>query len=186
MDNTRDPAGGLDSVTILLGVSQQIRTEVHCLVHAVTTLEAAANATPWSTIEPHYIAVRRARLEWKRECHRATDAFRYALAELSKDDMKAPHQLKFWKVCIPFANFYGHIEHFADVNLRARVVCIREASGNQSSSDRVSDHWPAKREAFTNAMRSFTEQDGFKGISVADMSLFMEKVDWSQVHAFPP
>lgn len=131
------------------------------------------------------------RFEWARECHRAalegdTEAYNNALAELTKYDMKAPHQLKFWKVCVPVGNLFSIVMYFVDVDFRARAVCIRRPSGNESSSDRVSHYWSAKKEAFINAMRFFTEQDGFDCITITGMSLFMEKVDLSQIYASPP
>ncbi|KAG9515923.1 hypothetical protein KCU93_g9316, partial [Aureobasidium melanogenum] len=181
LDETRDPASGLGPVTRLLGISQgRDRARL--------------------TIEPYYIHARKAQIsfeeldlqfKWARECHRAalegdTEAYNDALAELTKYDMKAPHQLKFWKVCIPVGNLFSIVMYFVDVDFRARAVCIRRPSGNGSSSDRVSHYWSAKKEAFINAMRFFTEQDGFDGITIAGMSLFMEKVDLSQIYASPP
>jgi hypothetical protein len=200
VDETRDPASGLGPVTRLLGVSQQIRTEVHGLIAAVTTLRIRGYHRARLTIEPYYIRARKAQMsfeeldlqfKWADKCHRAalegdTEAYNDALAELTKYDMKAPHQLKFWKVCIPVGNLFSIVMYFVDVDFRASAVCIRRPSGNESSSDHVSHYWSAKKEAFINAMRFFTEQDGFDGITIAGMSLFMEKVDLSQIYASPP
>lgn len=203
MDETCDPASGLGPVTRLLGVSQQILTEVHGLIAVVTTLRIRGRhraRLAIEVIEPYYIHARKAQMsfeelnlrsKWARECHRAalegdTEAYNNALAELTKYDMMAPHQLKFWKVCIPVGNTLSIVMYFVDVDFRARAVCIRRLSGNEPSSDRVSHYWSAKEEAFINAMRIFTEQDGFDGITIAGMSLFMEKVDLSQIYASPP
>ncbi|KAH0371597.1 hypothetical protein KCU65_g1784, partial [Aureobasidium melanogenum] len=184
---TLDPASGLDPVTRLLGVSQQIRSEVHGLIAAVTTLKIEACESIHSTIVPYYIYYSTTKKflvkavedrGWARECFRAGTpvATRDTLAKMIKDEKKAPHQLKFWKICIPVGSLFMEPKYAADVDFRARAVHVYTLSSEEPSDDPDSDYWLTKKEAFTNAMRFFTEQDKFEGITIADMSLFLDKV----------
>lgn len=82
-------------------------------------------------------------------------------------------------------DLFGDTEYVADVNFRAEVVCVRSSSGYNSGRRHNSHLLSSVEEAFTYAVRFFTEQDGFDGITIAGMSLFMENVDLSQVYATP-
>lgn len=104
------------------------------------------------------------------------EAKRDALAGLSKDEKKAPHELKFWKVCVLVGGLWTPTCRAVDIDFRARVVCVYNLLSEESSNDPCANHWLTNKEAFTNAMRFFTEQDGFEGITVECMSLFLDKV----------
>ena len=189
MDETLDPTSSLDPVTCLLGISQQIRSEVHGLIAAVTTLQIRACEGLYFTIEPYYIVCKLDKKivdktvndrAWTRKLWRARkrgykESHRNALIELSKDKKEAPHQLKFWKVCIITGSF-TETHYTADVDFRKGAVRVRNPIDEESSNDSNSHDWSTKKEAFSNAMRFFTEQDNFEGITVEGMSLFLDKV----------
>ncbi|KAG9520047.1 hypothetical protein KCV07_g4653, partial [Aureobasidium melanogenum] len=187
----QDPTSGLNPVTNLLGVSQQIRTEVHGLIAAVTTLEIKACESGYSTIMPHYISYKATKKfldkpdsKWAMECFRvgAEAALRDALAKISKDEKKAPHQLKFWKVCVPLCvgRLCRETKYVANIDFRARTTRVHNPLGDESSNIPNSHDWSSEKEAFTTSMQFFTDQDRFDGITIADMSLFMEKFALSQ------
>lgn len=193
MESTRDPASGLGPVTSLLGVSQQVRSEVHGLISAVTTFQIKACTTLCSTIEPEHIhSVTNERFlsktlndrKWLDRLWAAIErgkknVLRDARAELRKDNKQVPHQLKFWRVCIPVRNDSHHSRvtgYVVDVDFKARAVRVRSCLSDKFSKNADSHLRSSKRDAFTNAMRSFTEQDRFNGITIADVSLFLDKV----------
>ncbi|KAH0150797.1 hypothetical protein KCU67_g10514, partial [Aureobasidium melanogenum] len=193
MDETCDPASGLGPVTRLLGVSQQIRTEVHGLVHAVTTLEIKSCKPTCFTIEPHHVASKTHKKFFKKafsdrewfcklcQARKRGDikVLRDARAELSKDEEQVPYQFKCWKVRIPVwvrYRFSWKLRYIADVDFRAKAVRVHSSSSSKSSNNTDSHPWYPERDAFINAMRFFAEQDGFSGITIADISLFLQKV----------
>lgn len=116
-----------------------------------------------------------------------TQALKDERAEMSKDDKKVPHQLKFWRVSIPFGCLFlrsQEIMYVVDIDFRARTVRVHNSLGDKSSNNSDPHYWPSEKEAFTDAMRFFTVKDGFDGITIADMSMFLEKVALRLVKPF--
>ncbi|KAH0288187.1 hypothetical protein M436DRAFT_64657 [Aureobasidium namibiae CBS 147.97] len=153
-------SNALKPLTNMTGVSQQIRREVYDIVAAVKTLHVSAGVFSDLTLKLLSTAINIRSMNHHAsasfellplEVKSAFQAARNRTIQKLKDEIenkKVPAQFKFWK---------------------KKEVCVcRPGIVEDDSSD--------FKKAFIDAMLKFTKGEGFNGVTIQDVSRFLEQV----------
>lgn len=168
-------------VTKLTGISQQIRYEVYDFVAAVNTFHIDAGVFRDYTLKPLSTAT-----EFRSMNSRMSASFKLLLPKLEsafrmywermirnlKDEIKSkevPSQLRFWKICVSTFNTHGILRLVADINFKESKVSVRTLGAVHRSQRSF-------EKAFVNAMQKFAKEAGYDGVTIQDVSRFLEQV----------
>lgn len=195
MEVTLDPASGLDPVTRLLGVSQQIRREVYNLIATVATFHLKVGVFKNLTLKPYSTALnismrndeiaRGQALISRIGSRYARKAFRERIIQQIEEDIKVdkevPHDFKFWKLCISVLNTQGRTRLVADIDFRKKEFCV---SSTHWRDFRDWEHARSLKKTFNYEIQEFTKEEEFNGLTVQDVSRFLEQIDMPNPYGF--
>lgn len=176
-------------LTNLTGVSQQIRCEVYNMIAAVKKFHISAGIFSDLTLKPLSIATEIRLMNTRtRSCFESLSpedkcAFgTYVGRDIqnSKDEIKSkepPAQFNFWRVHVSVFNTHGERRLTADINFQEKEVCVCRPG---TLDDDVHDF----EKAFINAMLEFTKEEGFNGVTIQDVSRYLEQVTLPNPNGF--
>lgn len=162
-------------------MSQQIRCEVNNLIGAVNTFHVSAGVFGDFTLRPLATATKivmmncrmRSSFQWSSpEAKRAFRADRVKMIQNFKDEIKSkevPSQIKFWKVDVSVWDALGRVRIVANINFKEKEVCACRPGT-------VVDDLHDFKKAFIKAMQEFTKEEGFNGVTIQEVSRFLEQV----------
>lgn len=177
-------SNALEYVTNLTGISQQIRYEVYGFLAAVNTLHTNAGIFRYFTLRPLSTATKiksmnsRASLCFETLLPEDHSAFREVFEgkiQRLKDEIKpkeVPSKAKFWKVCVSVVSAHRRVRLVANIDFREKEVIVCRPG---TVSDDLHDLHDFQK-TFVNAMQEFTKEENFDGLTVQDVSRFLEQV----------
>lgn len=175
MEVTLNTTSGLDPITRLISVSRQIRAEVHELTVSESTFHIKAGVFTDMTLKPYATALKMSRTYTVRS--RSYKDGNVARVKDGGHDKEIPHQLKFWKLCIPVIGSSGKVQFIADVDFRKQSMTIRDIHTVSPKFGGGGTHDPLPfEEAFTKTMQTFSSKEGFDGVTFHETTLFLEQI----------
>lgn len=163
-----EPPNSLKAINKLLNVSPEVRAEVTTLIAAETKALVQAGLYYNLKLEPHTIATPS---EPKRKSRKSKKQ-KTTTSELSDD-------LRFWKIEILVVTAERYIRVKAHMDFKEKSVKVDlPGFGASIFSSNYCDHlFEEFEEAFSKALKTFTDKDGFGGFLLKDVPDLLHKIE---------
>ncbi|KAG9952118.1 hypothetical protein KCU85_g2305, partial [Aureobasidium melanogenum] len=166
-----EPPNLINTINKLLKISPQVRTEVVALIATETTALVQAGLYYNLKLEPHTVAIpdkpkKKSKKSKKSKNQNTTTA-------------QFPDDLKVWKMVIVVFTAEKSIRVKAQMDFKGKsvVVDLPGFPAEIFSSNYCDYVFGDFEDAFTKAMKTFTDKDGFDGFLLKDVTELLHKVE---------
>ncbi|KAH0371596.1 hypothetical protein KCU65_g1785, partial [Aureobasidium melanogenum] len=166
-----EPPNSINTINKLLNISPQVRTEVVTLIATETTALVQAGLYYNLKLEPHTVALPD-KPKKKSKKNKKSKKQNTTTVELSDD-------LKVWKMTIVVFTAEKSIRVKAQMDFKEKSVAV-DLPGFPATifSSNYCDYvFGDFEDAFTKAMKTFTDKDGFDGFLLKDVTELLHKVE---------
>ncbi|KAK6008307.1 hypothetical protein QM012_000210 [Aureobasidium pullulans] len=163
-----EPPNSLSTINKLLGVSPEVRAEVSTLIASETQALVQAGLYYNLKLEPHTIAIPS---KFKKKSKKSK--------KKNTTTVNVPDDLKVWKmkILVFTAELSIRVMVQMDFKEKSAVVDLPGFPATMFSLKYCDYVFGGFEDAFTNAMKTFTDKDSFDGFLIKDVTELLHKVE---------